>query len=82
MVGIVGVGERFAVVGPEAVGIAVVGGQARGRRFRVWVVPEPEVVPGPEVEIVPELGAVPGLGAVLEPELSGLAGRVRWRGLA
>jgi hypothetical protein len=82
MVGIVGVGGRFAVVGPEAVEIAVVGGQGQGRRFRVWVVPGHGVVPGPEVEIVPELEAVPGLEAVLEPELSDLAEQVRWRGLA
>jgi hypothetical protein len=82
MVGIVGVGGRFAVAGLEAVGIAVVGVQRQGRPFRVWVAPEPEVAPGPEVEIVPELEVVPELETVREPGLSGLAERVQWRGLA
>jgi hypothetical protein len=78
-VGIVGVGGRVVFVESEtaeAVGIAVVGVQRQGRPFRVWVVPEAEVVPGPEVVIVPELEVVQ------EPELSDLAERVRWRGLA
>jgi len=77
MVGIVEAGGRFVLAelkAAEAAGTAVVAvqrqGQERQKELLVWVVPGLEVV----LEVEPE--------AVLEPELSGLAGRVRWRGLA
>lgn len=83
-VGTVGVVGRFAgleVAGPgaaEIVGTAVVEvqrrRQVRRQRFPVWVVPGLEVVLG--------LGAAPELEAARVPELSDLAGRVRWRELA
>lgn len=83
-VGIVEVGGRsagFEVAGPEVAemtGTVVVVVQRREQvqrqRFLVWVVPGREVVL--------ELEVVPGLEAVRVPELSGLAGRVRWRELA
>ena len=77
MVGIVGAGGRFVLAGlgaAEPAGTAVVAvqrqGQERQKELLVWVVPG--------LEVVLELEPV----AVLEPELSGLAKRVRWRGLA
>jgi len=74
MVGIVGAGGRFVLAELEAAGTAVVAvqrqGQERQKELLVWVVPG--------LEVVLELEPV----AVLEPELSGLAKRVRWRGLA
>lgn len=85
-VGTVGVVGRFAgleVAGPgaaEIVGTAVVEvqrrRQVRRQRFPVWV------VPGLEVVLVLGLGAAPELEAARVPELSDLAGRVRWRELA
>lgn len=83
-VGIVGVVERFAgleIAGLGAVevtGTAVVEvqwrGQVRRQRILVWVVPGLEVAREPETVLE--------LEAVRVPELSDLAGRVRWRGLA
>lgn len=69
IVGIVGAGRRIALAELEAAGTAVIAVQ-RQKELLVWVVPGLEVV----LELEPE--------AVLEPELSGLAGRVRWRELA